>query len=69
MLMPEVSARRVLGEQRVRFSVLAPYGSWLGCGVLRVLRVTVREDDSTELLTGYESYEPLFAKPKRDEAC
>ncbi len=40
MLMPEVDARRALAGRRVRFSVLAPFGRWLGCGTLRVLRAS-----------------------------
>ncbi len=55
-LMPEVHARAALAGRRVRFSVLAPVGSWLGIGTLRVLRATER-DDAFELVCGYESYE------------
>lgn len=57
-LMPEVDARRVLREHRLRLSVLAPYGNWIGCGRLRVLQVKTH-DDSTTLVAGYESYDRL----------
>lgn len=57
MLMPEVDARHALGDRRLRVSVLAPYGSWVGCGVLRVLRVKSADDGTAELTVGYESYE------------
>lgn len=57
MLVPEVQARRTLHGRRLRLSVLAPYGSWLGCGTLRVLRLRTNADDSVDLTVGYESYE------------
>jgi hypothetical protein len=38
-LVPEVQARRQLRKQPVRIVVLAPYGTWIGCGMLRVLRL------------------------------
>jgi hypothetical protein len=57
MLVPEVQARRTLHGRRLRLSMLAPYGSWLGCGTLRVLRVRTNDDDSVDLTVGYESYE------------
>jgi hypothetical protein len=38
-LLPEVQARRKLRKQPVRIVVLAPYGAWIGCGTLRVLRL------------------------------
>lgn len=62
MLVPEVEARRALGNRRIRLRVLAPLGSWLGCGRLRVLRLTLREaqsdagDSEVELTAGYEAY-------------
>lgn len=49
ILMPEVQARRVLADRPIRLQTLAPYGSWIGCGALRVLRLTVRP--STAALT------------------
>jgi hypothetical protein len=55
-LMPEVQARAALAGRRLRLSVLAPVGSWLGVGSLRVLRATER-DDEIDLVCGYESYE------------
>jgi hypothetical protein len=55
-LMPEVHARAALAGRRVRLSVLAPVGDWLGRGTLRVLRTTER-DGAIELVCGYESYE------------
>ncbi len=60
MLVPEVDARRQLRGQRLRLTVLAPYGAWLGCGALRVLRVKVdAETGVADLTAGYESYEPV----------
>jgi hypothetical protein len=59
MLVPEVTARRVLREHRLRFSVLAPFGAWIGHGTLRVLRLKVNDDESADLTVGYESYERL----------
>lgn len=55
-LMPEIHARAALAGRRVRLSVLAPMGGWMGRGTLRVLRTTER-DDAIELVCGYESYE------------
>ena len=60
-LVPEVDARRALRQHRLRLCVLAPYGNWLGCGALRVLRVTMHDDDSATLTAGYESYRRLPA--------
>jgi hypothetical protein len=57
--MPEVEARRMLREHRLRLSVLAPYGAWIGCGTLRVLRLTMNDDNSAVLTVGYESYRRL----------
>jgi len=54
-LVPEVDARRALREHRLRLSVLAPYGAWIGCGTLRVLRLKMNDDESV-LTVGYESY-------------
>lgn len=59
ILAREVDARRALGGRRVYFSVLAPYGPWAGCGALRVLRLKTADDDSAELVAGYERYERL----------
>ena len=55
-LMPEVQARAALAGRAVRLLVLAPVGSPLGVGTLRVLRA-VERDDLIELVCGYESYE------------
>jgi hypothetical protein len=55
-LVPEVDARRALRERRLRLSVLAPYGAWIGCGTLRVLRLKMNDDESAVLTVGYESY-------------
>jgi len=59
MLVPEVEARAALRGHPLRFSVLAPYGAWIGCGALRVLRLKVNDDESADLTVGYESYERL----------
>jgi hypothetical protein len=60
-LLPEVQARRKLHKRPVRIAVLAPYGAWIGCGTLRVLRLKVppQDDDVVELTVGYESYQAL----------
>lgn len=55
ILMPEVQARAALSGRRLHMRVLAPLGSWLGVGTLRVLRACER-DDAIELDCGYESY-------------
>ena len=62
VLVPEVEARRVLRDRPIRLRVLAPHGSWTGCGKLRVLRVKVdesspEENSSVELTVGYEAYQ------------
>jgi hypothetical protein len=55
--LPEVQARRALGGRPMRLKVLAPFGAWVGCGVLRVLRVRAHPyDDEVEVTVGYESY-------------
>ncbi len=68
MLVPEVQARRVLRDRRVRLRILAPPGAWIGCGTLRVLRLkaprdadpssSAQDDRELELIAGYESYQP-----------
>ncbi len=58
MLVPEVQARRALCERPLRLQVLAPYGTWLGRGTLRVLRLRINDDQSAELTVGYDGYEP-----------
>ena len=63
MLVPEVQARRALRGRRIRLRVLAPYGAWIGCGALRVLRLklteaAVQDDREVEVIAGYESYQP-----------
>ncbi len=55
-LMPEVRARRVLADRAIRLHTLVPYGSWIGCGTLRVLRLRIDEDGAADLTVGYESY-------------
>ncbi|MBV8147821.1 MAG: hypothetical protein JO092_01875 [Candidatus Eremiobacteraeota bacterium] len=57
----EVDARRSLSDRALRLVVLAPRGSWIGRGALRVLRVRTHEDESIELTAGYESYERTHA--------
>ncbi|HEY6325891.1 MAG TPA: hypothetical protein VIW73_05160 [Candidatus Cybelea sp.] len=56
ILMPEVQARRVLANRPIRLHTLVPYGAWIGCGALRVLRLKIEEDGSADLVVGYESY-------------
>lgn len=55
VLMPEVEARRALGDRPIRLEVVVPYGSWIGCGRLRVLRLKMT-DEVAELTVGYEAY-------------
>jgi hypothetical protein len=65
VLVSEVQARRILRDHRIRLLVLAPYGSWMGCGTLRVLRLRFDESDETcpprsrgvEMTVGYEWYQ------------
>lgn len=59
MLVPEVLARLALRDRRVRVDVLRPFGAWMGCGVLRVLRLKMHGDATADLTVGYESYEPI----------
>jgi hypothetical protein len=59
ILVPEVRARLALENQPLRLHVLAPLGSWIGCGALRVLRLKINEDRSCDLTVGYESYQPV----------
>jgi len=72
VLVPEVEARRALRGRRIRIQMVAPIGAWVGCGKLRVLRLTLRpstaaQDDMAqgdagdaeeiaELAVGYEAY-------------
>lgn len=56
ILLPEVEARRALGDRQIRLQLLAPYGTWIGYGALRVLRVRINEDRSADVTVGYESY-------------
>jgi hypothetical protein len=55
VLMRDVEARYALRGKPLRYTVLAPYGEWLGRGNLRVLRVSEREE-YLDLVLGYESY-------------
>lgn len=62
VLVRDVEARFALRGKRLRCSVLAPVGTWLGRGALRVLRVQVVEvgdAEAVELVLGYESYLPM----------
>lgn len=58
ILLPEVQARRALGDRRIRLQVLAPYGAFVGYGTLRVLRMKTDDDRCADLIVGYESYRP-----------
>lgn len=55
-LMPEVHARRLLGDRCLRMHVVRPYGGWVGVGTLRVIAVRAI-DSGLELLVGYERYD------------
>jgi len=59
ILVPEVLARRALGDRPIRLQMLVPVGAWIGCGALRVLRLKVTEDGFADLTVGYESYRNL----------
>jgi hypothetical protein len=61
VLSREVEARRVLRERAAHFLLLAPHGSWIGCGALRVLRTKTQENELVEVVAGYESYQRLPA--------
>jgi hypothetical protein len=59
-LIPDVEARFALRGRSLRYVVLAPYGTWLGRGRLRVLRMRSLESaegEAIELILGYDSYE------------
>ena len=58
-LMTDVAARRALRGRRLRVTVLAPLGGWLGRGRLRVLRASGDQSESVHLVLGYESYEKV----------
>lgn len=60
-LVSEVEARRRLIGHALQLKLLAPYGAWLGCGALRVLRLRIGDDDVAELTVGYEMYERMAA--------
>ncbi len=57
-LLPETEARERLADRPLDFRVLQPPFPALGVGVLRVLRVSER-DDRTEIVAGYDRYERL----------
>jgi len=59
ILVPEVRARLALENRPLHLHLLAPLGSWIGCGALRVLRLKINEDRSCDLTVGYESYQPV----------
>jgi hypothetical protein len=61
VLLPEVEARRALRGRRIRMQMVAPIGPWIGCGTLRVLRLSVRQtqgesEEIAEIAVGYEAY-------------
>jgi hypothetical protein len=61
VLVPEVEARRALRGRRIRVRMVAPLGAWIGCGKLRVLRLSVQPalgdaEEIAELAVGYEAY-------------
>ncbi len=59
-LMPEVQARRLLGDRCLRTHVVRPFGAWVGVGKLRVINVRAVEG-GLELLAGYERYDRVDA--------
>jgi hypothetical protein len=60
-MLTDVQARHAVRGRRLRYSVLAPVGTWIGCGRLRVLRAAADADDESgnavTLTLGYESYQ------------
>lgn len=56
VMMDATQARHLLRDRALRFSVLHPFGDWLGQGVLRVLRIRPDADGTIELVAGYERY-------------
>lgn len=65
ILVPEVQARRALGDRPIRLQMLVPYGAWIGRGALRVLRLKLDDDRPAELTVGYESYHPCPPREPR----
>ena len=61
ILAPEVRARLALETHKLRMQVLVPFGSWIGSGTLRVLRLKINEDRSGDLVVGYDAYQPVAA--------
>jgi len=57
-LMPELQARRLLGDRCRKTHVVRPFGAWVGVGTLRVITVRAAEG-GLELLVGYERYDRL----------
>lgn len=62
VLLREVEARYALRQHRLRYSMLAPLGAWIGCGALRVLRASRAAEsggagDLIDLVLGYDAYE------------
>ncbi len=60
MLARDVEARFALRGRRLRYTILAPIGAWLGVGALRVLRVRAVdavEGETLDLVLGYERYD------------
>lgn len=55
-LMTDVQARAALAGRPMHISVLAPVGSWVGVGRLRVLRA-IEAAGIMQLVCGYEAYE------------
>jgi hypothetical protein len=53
-----VETRAILGERAIHLRLLLPPYPALGCGVLRTLRVSER-NERIEIVAGYESYERL----------
>ncbi len=62
ILLRDVEARYALRGRLLHYTVLAPFGGWVGRGALRVLRamVTGPQGDAGEivdLVLGYDAYE------------
>ncbi|MGH7737939.1 MAG: hypothetical protein ACREMP_08775 [Candidatus Tyrphobacter sp.] len=59
-MMRDVEARFALRGRRLRYTVLTPFGSRIGRGALRVLRVTesmnAESGDVVDVVLGYEAY-------------
>ncbi|HEY9085574.1 MAG TPA: hypothetical protein VIN40_06530 [Candidatus Tyrphobacter sp.] len=62
ILVRDVEARYALRGRLLHYTVLVPFGRWVGRGALRVLRATVTAahgdaGEVVDLVLGYDAYE------------